>query len=151
MKKLMIYGLLAGQAMLAAQPATAAGMVSGAEHQVGAFGGLRLHVPLDGEAGERGARLGLALAPTSRTESLRGDSRTRIGEGLELGISGAGPAQLSMAGTPLSRLAQGGDAPRGPRAGISTVGWIAIGVGVAAIGTVAWFVHAMNDEDRCCE
>ena len=121
MKKLMICGLIAGQALLGAQPASAAGMVSGAEHEIGAFGGIRLRVPLDGKAGERRASIGLTLAPTARTESLRGPSRTRIGEGLELGLAGAGPAQLSIAGTQLSRFVQGGESPRGSRAGVADV------------------------------
>jgi hypothetical protein len=35
--------------------------------------------------------------------------------------------------------------------GVSTLGWIAIGAGVAAVGTAIWFYAAITDDDRCCE
>jgi len=91
------------------------------------------------------------VAPTLRSRSASGETRTRIGEGVELGFNGDDRVRLSLAGTPVSRLAQGEAGPDGRRAGISPIGWVAIGVGVAAVAAATWFVIAINDDDRCCE
>jgi hypothetical protein len=58
-----------------------------------------------------------------------------IGEGLQLSLTPGGPLELDLAGTRLDRfrLAPGGATSGGPRAGISTLGWIAIGVGATAV------------------
>jgi hypothetical protein len=88
------------------------------------------------------------LAPTTRVDFQDGRVRTRIGEGLEFGINGRGPAQFSLAGTPVSRLAQGRPGPNGERRGISTLGWIAIGVGATAVIVVA--AAAICIEDSGC-
>ncbi len=151
MKTLTMATLVAAQLLTTAQPAVAAELSDSRTQEMGAFGGVRLRVPLDGRAGERRIRAGLALAPTLHSRDLRGNSRVRMGEGLELGLDGDDRVRLSLAGTPVSRLAQGQPGPEGRRAGISPVGWVAIGVGVVAIGVATWFVIAINDDDRCCE
>ena len=139
MKRLMIAALLASQALAAAQPAMAAEQTGGRTQQMGAFGGIRLRVPLDGRAGERQVRAGLTLAPTLQTRNARGETRTRIGEGLELGFNGDDRVRLTLAGAPVSRLAQGEAEPDGRRAGVSTLGWVAIGVGVVVVtGAGLW-------------
>ena len=137
MKAVMIAAILGGQAMIAAQPALAAELTDGRTQQMGAFAGLRMRMPLDGTAQQRRIRAGLTLAPTMHSRSADGAVRMRMGEGLELGLSGDSPVRLSIAGTPVSRLAQGPAAPDGAKAGISTLGWVAISVGVIAVTVFA--------------
>ncbi len=144
MKTLTMAALVAAQLLATAQPALAAELSEGRTQEMGTFGGVRLRVPLDGRAGRRQVRAGLTVAPTLHSRGIRGDSQMRIGEGLELGLNGDDRVRLSLAGTPVSRLAQGQPGPDGRRAGISPVGWVAIGV-------ATWFVIAINDDDRCCE
>lgn len=139
MKKLTIAAVLAAQMLTAAQPALAADLTDTRAQRTGAFAGFRLRLPLDGEAGRQPIRAGLTVAPTFQTESRSGEVRTRFGEGLELGISGDRPVRLSFAGTPVSRLAQGPAGPDGQRAGVSTIGWVAIGVGVVAVTLFALY------------
>ena len=131
MKRLVITALLAGQMLIAAQPAGAAELTENRTQQMGAFAGLRVRVPLDGPTAHRQARAGLALAPMLHSRSTSGESRMRIGEGLELGMTGDDPVRLSLAGTPLSQLGQGPRGRDGNKLGVSTAGWVAIGVGAA--------------------
>ena len=148
MKKLTIAALMAGQMLAAAQPAFAADLTEVRTQQMGAFAGFRLRVPLDGNDQQRQIRAGLALAPTMH------GSRLRIGEGVELGVSGGEPLRLSIAGTPVSRLARGPSGPGERRLGVSTVGWVAIGVGtVVAVLGVGYLVFEDLidcDEDEEC-
>lgn len=148
MKKLMIFALLGGQALAAAQPAFAAALTETRTQRPGAFAGLRLRVPLDGDARQRQVRAGLTVAPTLHSRTADGETRLRIGEGVELGVTGREPVRLSLGGTPVNRLAQGGRGPDGQRLGVSTVGWIAIGAGVVvlAIGGFYWWVM---EESEC--
>src|SRR5688500_20360703 len=107
MKKLMIAMLLAGQLSAAVAPAAAAELDRHAAPQMGAFGGLRVRLPLDGHVQQRRVRAGLTLAPTLQSRRANGEVRTRIGEGLELGLTQGERPQLSLAGTPVSQLARG--------------------------------------------
>ena len=138
MKYPTIAALLAAQILAAAQPAYAAELTEHRTQQMGAFAGVRVRMPLDGDARQRQLRAGLAVAPTLQSRTAGGETRTRIGEGIELGINGDDRVRLSLAGTPVSRLAQGEAGPEGRRAGVSTLGWIAIGAGVLATGFVLW-------------
>ena len=152
MKTLTMTAVLAAQLLVVARPAMAAELAETRTQQMGAFGGVRLRVPLDGgAAADRRIRAGLTVAPTLHSRDLRGNSQMRMGEGLELGFNGDDRVRLALAGTPVSRIAQGPAGPDGRRMGVSTVGWIAIGVGVAAVAVATWFVIAINDDDRCCE
>ncbi len=139
MKKLTIAALLAAQLLTASQPALAAHLTDAEAQRMGAFAGLRVRLPLDGAADARQIRAGLTLAPTLQSQSRSGEIRTRFGEGLELGIAGDRPIRLSLAGTPVSQLAQGPAGPEGQRAGVSTVAWVAIGVGVVAVSVFALY------------
>ena len=144
MKKLLIAALLVAQVA----PAAAADFSSGRETNAGAFAGFRLRVPLDGHPTQRGVRAGLTVAPTMQTRDLQGERRTQIGEGLELGVTGGQPLALSIAGRPVSQLTRGAEAPGARRAGVSTLGWVAIGVGVvvvAGIGFMGWLIHEANE------
>ena len=146
MKKLTIAALLAAQ-LTAAQPALAAELVTQEAPQMGAFAGARLRVPLGGEREQRRLRAGLTLAPTMHVRDSAGSERLRFGEGLELGITGREPVRLSFGGTPVNRLGQRGTGPDGQRLGISTLGWIAIGVGAAIVIVVGAAAICASDHN----
>ena len=145
MKYPTMAALVAAQLLATARPAFAAELNDGSSHQMGAFGGVRVRVPLDGDARQRPVRAGLTIAPTMLSRSANGEIRARIGEGLELGFNDDDRVRLSLAGTPVARLAQGGTGPDGRRAGVSTIGWIAIGVGVLATGFVLFGLCVSGD------
>jgi hypothetical protein len=149
MKRVLIAALLAGQLTAAAQPAFAAGLAEPSRSEMGAFAGLRVRMPLDGNAGQRQLRAGLTVAPAMHSRTANGESRLRIGKGLELGLAGDQPLRLSLGGSPVAQLAQGPMGPDGRRMGVSTVGWIAIGVGAAALVTFGLgYVVYRNSDDR---
>jgi hypothetical protein len=148
MKSLTMAALVAAQLSFAAQPAFAAdlGDERGAvATRQGAFAGARLRVPLDG-TNARKARASLAVAPIVQGRRADGSMRTRFGEGMELRLSGETRPQLALAGRPLSQIAEGRSGPDGRKAGISTIGWVAIGVGVAAITVFALFESCKNGD-----
>jgi len=146
MKKLMIGALVAGQLLTAAQPAFAAELVDGRSHQVGAFAGARLRLPLGGDVRQRQLRAGLTLAPTLRTFAADGESQLRFGEGLELGVTGRQPVRLLVAGRDARRLGAAEDGNHRHR-GPSTLGWIAIGVGAAIVIVVGAAALCASDHD----
>ena len=147
MKKLLIASFLSAQVLASATPAMAQNFNTSRETEAGAFGGVRLRIPFGGSAQREPVRAGLAFAPTVRTEYSDGRSRTRIGEGLEFGFAGRGPTQFSLAGTPVNRLVQGRTGPDGQRLGVSTVGWIAIGVGTLLVVALAATAICFSDSD----
>ena len=136
--------------LAAAQPAVGAELAESRTQQMGAFAGVRVRMPLDGDARQRQLRAGLTVAPTLHTRTADGATRLRIGEGVELGITGREPVRLSVAGTPVNRLVQSGTGPDGQRLGVSTVGWIAIGAGVVVLavgGFYWWLIEEAGDCD----
>ncbi len=144
--------LLAGQFAIAAQPALAADLIEdgSSASRRGAFAGARIRVPL-GETKEK-AQAGLAL--TTTLSSTR-TAQTRFAPGIELGLSGKDGVKLLLAGTPVARLVQGGAGPDGARKGVSTLGWVAIGVGTVLVvglgATYLWFEDAIDcDDDEEC-
>ena len=150
MKRLLIAALLAGQGLGTAAPAFAQSYAPVRETETGTFGGIRVRIAFGGAAREP-VRAGLAFAPTARTDYQDGRVRTRIGEGLEFGVIGRGPMQFSLAGTPVNRLVQGRTGPDGQRMGVSTLGWIAIGVGttvVILVGAAALIADHILDNER---
>jgi hypothetical protein len=146
MKFIAGAALVAAQMLAAAQPAGAAELPSDRSagySQLGTFAGARLRVPLGG--GREKAQAGLALTSTLRSGAT---GELRFARGAELGFASDETAvRLTLGGTPVSRLAQGAEGPRGRREGISTLGWIAIGVGAAAIIVVAAAAACVNDDD----
>jgi hypothetical protein len=146
MRKSMIAILVAGQ--LAAAPAAAADLVEAESRQVGAFGGIRVSVPLDGARRERPVRAGLALAPTVQARSLADGPRSRIGEGLELGLTGDGRARLTLAGTRLDRLGAAQGEEEEDEGGLPTWAWIAGGVTVALGAGLLVFDHLMDQSSE---
>lgn len=148
MKLIAMGALAAAQIGLAAQPALAAELQREASgpNQIGSFAGARIRVPL-GATREK-PQAGLAFTATQRA----GETGTlRFSKGVELGFSGDDKVRLSLAGRPVSQLAQGGRTPEGRKAGVSTLGWIGIGAAVIVVGTAVWFYAAITDDDRCCE
>lgn len=146
MKRLTIAALIAAQ-ILAAQPAFAAGLAAAEEQRAGAFGGFRLRVPLDAVRGDRRVRAGLAIAPALRGRTADGETRLLIGEGLELDFAGRAP-RLLVAGLDVRRVAaQGDENEEEDGGGPSTLGWIAIGVGVTAVIIVGAAAICLSDSD----
>jgi hypothetical protein len=145
MKRLTITALLGGQLLAAAQPAMAANLAQTQPQRMGAFAGFSLRLPLDG-ARRQPIRAGLALAPTMSSPGADGAVRTRIGEGLEFGVTGRQPLRLTLAGQDVRRLGaaqdngqeQDGEEQGGP----STLGWVAIGAGalILVTATAGYFV-----------
>lgn len=126
MKALIIASLLAGSIGSAASAASLDAGQGGAERQMAAFAGARLRLPIGGN--ER-PQAGLAVTSTLRSGT---GSDLRFAKGMELGFSGDRSVRLMLGGTPASRLAQGSQGPDGRKLGVSTLGWVAIGVGVLA-------------------
>jgi hypothetical protein len=140
MKKLMIAALLLGQPM-AGLPAVAADFDRDAVSDVGAFGGVRVRLPLDGDPRNRRLHAGLAFAPTIRSRTPEGETRLQIGQGLELAAGVRTPVRLSLGGQDLRRLAAQSADEDG---GIPTWAIVAGGVVlVLGIGLLA-FTEAMN-------
>ncbi|HZF95749.1 MAG TPA: hypothetical protein VEZ20_12865 [Allosphingosinicella sp.] len=149
MKKLIMAALLAGQLAAPVQAADLVDTRSIEGTRQGAFAGARIRVSLDAEPRER-VRAGLALAPTRH--DLRGDgsARLRFGEGLEFGLSDRRAPGLSLAGRRVAEIVQGARGPQGERRNVSTVGWVAIGVGVVAVGVVGyavWLNHELSNNE----
>ena len=149
MKKLTMAALVAAQLAAAAQPALAAELNDGRTQQMGAFGGVRLRVALDGRVGERRIRAGLALAPTMHSRDLNGNVRMRMGEGVELGLNGDDRVRLSLGGTPVSRIVHGPAGPDGRRVGVSTLGWVAIGAGVVLVAVGGFYWWLLEEAGDC--
>lgn len=149
--KFVVAAAVAITQVAAAGPGLAAELqlfeVGGAS-RVGTFVGARVRVPL-GATRER-PHAGLAFTSMQQSE---GSAKVRFSKGLELGFAGDERLRLSLNGAPAARLAPGGKGPEGRRAGVSTIGWVAIGAGVAALALVGWFVHEMNScaehDDEC--
>jgi hypothetical protein len=150
MKKLTIAILLAGQMLGAAQPAFAADFADAQAQRAGAFAGVRLRLPLDGPQRHQ-VRAGLALAPTLETRRMNGETRTRIGEGLEFGYRASRPLSFSLAGQDLSGrrfgAAQGNDDGHHDhtvRTVLLVVGGVIV---VAGIATFVVFESILANED----
>lgn len=105
MKSLTIAALVAAQILPHAAPAFAAELAETQEQHAGVFGGVRLRVPLDGHRQREGIRAGLTLAPTLHSRTAEGETRLRMGEGIELGVSERQQLRLAIAGQDVRRLA----------------------------------------------
>lgn len=150
MKKLTMAALVAGQILTSATPCWAADLTSSQEVQGGAFGGVRLRLPLGGRPHDNRLRAGFAVAPTLSSRAQDGAVRTRIGEGLEFGYRGGRSVSFSIAGHDLQPrplgAAQDNDGNHRHR-GPSTLGWIAIGVGAAVVIVIGAAVLCASDHD----
>jgi len=132
---------------LIAAPLTSAGSQSMAIARPGAFVGARFQLPMGGEK-SRGPRATLAIAPTQSRISSDGMIRTRIGEGLALNFGTKSGPTITLAGVRAdkafaSQSARQLDATK--KLGVSTGGWVAIGVGVAVLTGGIYFAHLVNE------
>jgi hypothetical protein len=118
---------------------------SSAGSSMSGFVGARLSLRL-GPARTRRLHAGLTLAPMTQARQSDGSLRTRFGEGLEFGVSGDDKVGLSFA--PLARLSEGKAGPNGRKAGVSTIGWVAIGVGTVAV--VVLGAYALCASETIC-
>jgi hypothetical protein len=145
MHRIVMAAIVAGQ--LAAAPAAAAADLiedrAIVAQQAGSFSGARIRVALGGGEREGRVRAGLVMAPTLRSEAAGRRGSLRFGEGIELGLAQDRSPVLSIAG----RALVGDQARRssGPRAGVSTLAWVAIGTGIVLVAGALLFVDAMND------
>ncbi|HEX6374581.1 MAG TPA: hypothetical protein VFZ91_02565 [Allosphingosinicella sp.] len=152
MRKLLIAAVVTAQIAGTAPPVFAAELpdqAGSAGQRQGAFAGARIRVPL-GSAKETKVRAGLTVAPLRQGFGPDGSLRIGFGPGLELGMGEGGDPALSLAGQRMDRLMLGrsAKAPGGTRAGVSTLGWVAIGVGAVALVLVA-LVAACSADDDC--
>jgi hypothetical protein len=137
MKSLTAAALAAAALSLVVQPLAAAALPREAGIQIerGTFVGARFRIPF-GRSDEK-AHAGLALTATQRTP---GRAELRFAKGLDLGYAGDDKLRLSLHGQPVSRLVQGKAGPEGRKLGVSTVGWVALGVGVVVLSIAGLYV-----------
>jgi hypothetical protein len=147
----MIAALLGSQVLAAAQPAVAAELTQTQPPRMGAFAGFSLRVPLDGIR-RQPVRAGLAIAPTMTSAGADGAVRTRIGDGIELGVAGRQPLRLTIAGQDVRRLGaaqdSGGETEE-EHHGPSTLGWVAIGAGAFLVVAAGASYLVMEDILDC--
>ena len=117
----IIAAITAAQ-LVASGPAAAAELVDDSRsvrQERGAFAGARIRLPF-------GARqkvdAGLTLASAQRNAS----GAVKLSEGVELGVAGGRKLRLSAGGRPADVVSK-------PKAGVSTTGWVGIGVGTLAV------------------
>ena len=148
MKSLIGVALCVAQVAGAATAAQAADLhrdAGSSRSTLGAFAGARLSVPL-GAGRERKLRAGLTVAPLLQRQQSDGSLRTRVGEGVELGVSGDEKVGLTF--TPLARLAETRPGPKGRKLGISTLGWAAIGSVVVIVGGLLILNDYVRDQSE---
>ena len=137
----------AAAASLALQPIAAAELPrdsAGSRIERSSFAGARLRLPLGGTREK--AHFGVALTMTQRSP---GAAELHFAKGLELGFAGDEKLRLSLHGQPVSSLASGARGPEGQKLGVSTLGWIGIGVGVVAVGLVGFGLWLDHEIDQC--
>jgi hypothetical protein len=144
------FGLIMLATALASAPAQAA---EWNDVRPGAFVGARLTI--GGVTGSK-ASAALTIAPTQTRTSQSGFSSLRIGEGLALNLTPGAKPTLTLAGiradTALG-LHRNGTVDSDRELGVSTGGWIAIGVGAAVVVGAAVFYSAVTSceehDDEC--
>jgi hypothetical protein len=110
----------------------------------GTFVGARLQIAFGGKQASK-PRAALAIAPTLTSISDGASVRTSIGEGIALNF-GRKPT-LTLAGVRADQalgLTPSKDVDARHKLGVSTGGWIAIGVGVVAVAGGLYFLHLMD-------
>lgn len=119
----------------------------------GTFIGARLTI--GGHTGGR-PRAALTIAPTQSRTSHDGFTSMKIGEGIALNLSPGAKPTLTLAGIRADtalRLHRNGDVDSDRKLGMSTGGWVAVGVGVALVAGALVFYSAATScadhEDEC--
>ena len=126
---------------------------------MGAFGGVRVRVPLGGNPRQRQIRAGLTVAPTLQGAGMESQRPLRIGEGVELGFrSGRSDDHFPVAGMDVrgSRLGAGQDQETEEEAedegGGGPAWWLIVGgVVVVALGLTAYTADKILDCERGCD
>ena len=122
----------------------------GSQVRPGAFIGAQFKMSFGGPARSQ-PRAQLAFAPTRSRLSSSGQVTTRIGEGLTLDFTSNAKPSLTLgcvrADTAL-RLTRAGRPETGQKFGISATGWVAIGVGVAALAGGAYLLHLIHEAEK---
>ncbi|MFL6729112.1 MAG: hypothetical protein ACJ8E3_04545 [Sphingomicrobium sp.] len=147
MRTLMLFSLFLG---IFAAPAGAASDRAGSELRPGSFVGAQLKLSLGGKTSSK-PLAALTIAPTRSQISATGAVRTTIGDGLALNFAPESRPTFTLAGvradTALApQRGRGTDAQ--PKLGVSTGGWVAIGVGVAVLVGGVYFVHLVHEADK---
>ena len=114
----------------------------------GTFAGVRLQMSLGGKS-SRKARAALAIAPTSSRISDGAIIQTWIGEGIALNL-GSRPT-VTLAGVRADQALglvskQGLESDQ--KQGLSTGGWIAVGVGAAAVAATIYGIHMYVEAEK---
>ena len=115
----------------------------GSEVRPGAFIGAQFKMSFGGQARSQ-PRAQLALAPTRSSFSNSGQATTRIGEGLALDFTSKAKPTLTLAGMRADTAL--GDRER--KLGISSTGWVAIGLGVVAVAGGLYFLHLLDEAEK---
>jgi hypothetical protein len=146
-------GLMAGLACIssATQAQVRSDEVVG--RSTGVFVGAQFRVPLNGKAKAK-PRATLGISPAFSRATMHG-TRTAIGDGLGLSFTPGAKPNLTLGAARADR-ALGLTRRSGPGAhnkqGISTLGWVGIGVGTAlvagVIGLALWADHVSDCEER---
>jgi hypothetical protein len=124
-----------------------------AQYEVGdvrpaTFAGARFQIAFGGRQASK-PRAALAIAPTMTRISDGAGVRTSIGEGVALNF-GRKPT-LTLAGVRADQalgLAPSRDLDAKRKLGVSTGGWIAIGVGVVAVAGGLYFGHLIYEANH---
>ena len=135
---------LAGAGLFLAPVEAAAAQYEAVDARPGAFVGARFQIAFGGERATK-PRAALTIAPTLTRRSDGAEVRTSIGEGFALNI-GRRPT-LTLAGVRADQalgIAPSKDVDAEHKLGVSTGGWIAIGVGVIAVAGGLYFLHLMD-------
>ena len=119
----------------------------------GAFAGATIRIPLGGHDRAR-PRAALTIAPTRSTISNGAAIQTKIGEGIAINLTADARPTITLAGiradTALGLRSQG-RIGASEKLGISTGGWVAIGLGSLALiagGLYLWADHIADCEER---
>ena len=126
-----------------------AAQFDGSDVRTGTFVGARFRIPLGGRSVARPCA-SLAVAPTLSRLSSNGEIHTSIGEGAALNL-GAKPTLTLMGIRADEALGIGpsGQPDAKTKLGVSSGGWVAIGVGtVALVGGIAFlYVREVAEEN----
>lgn len=118
--------------------------------RLGVFVGARVQLSLGGHR-RLAPRGGLAIAPTRSRFSTNEMVGPRIGEGVALNFMSSSRPAITVAGI---RAADVFDLPgrsqvdEDTKVGISTGGWLAIGLGLTAVIGGAYLLHLANEAEE---
>jgi hypothetical protein len=122
----------------------------GSQVRPGMFVGAQFKMSFGGQARSQ-PRAQLAFAPTRSSFSNSGRATTRIGEGLALDFTSNAKPTLTLAGMRADTALhpqRGIPGDRERKLGISSTGWVAIGLGVAALAGGVYFLHLIHEAEK---